>query len=65
MGQMRWVCGWQIYRVQPVDLQHRGGCYHAPEIKSVVGPDGIAEDFGRESVTLISIHGAILAIWAS
>jgi hypothetical protein len=35
------------------------------ETKSIVQPDGIADDIGRESVTLISIHEPILPISGS
>ena len=35
------------------------------QVKSVVQPDGIAYDIGRESVAFISAHPPILAIWAS
>ena len=34
------------------------------EIETVVEPDGIANDSWRESMTFISIHSPILAIWA-
>ena len=34
------------------------------EIEAIVEPDGVGNDIGWESVTLIRIHPAILAIWA-
>ena len=34
------------------------------EVEAIVEPDGVADDVGWESVTLISIHEAILAISA-
>jgi hypothetical protein len=34
------------------------------QIEAMVQPHGIADDFGRESVTLISIHHRILPIFA-
>ena len=34
------------------------------EVESIIEPDGVGDDIGWESVTLIRIHPAILAIWA-
>ena len=34
------------------------------EIESIVEPDGVGNDIGRESVTLVSIHRPILPISA-
>ena len=36
-----------------------------PQIESVVKPDGVTDDIGWESVALIGIHLAILAISGS
>ena len=35
------------------------------EIKAIAEPDGVADDISWKSVSFISIHGPILAIWAS
>jgi hypothetical protein len=35
------------------------------EVETIVQPDRVAADIGGKSVPLISIHGPILAIWAS
>ncbi len=42
------------------------GTYFVPApIESIVEPDGITDDVAWKSVSLISIHLPILAIWAS
>jgi len=35
------------------------------EIKSIAEPDGVGDDIGRESMALVGIHGAIVAISGS
>ena len=34
------------------------------EVEPVVEPDSVGNDIGRESVTFVSIHPQILAIWS-
>jgi len=40
-------------------------CYHAPEIESMVEPDGVTDNVRWESVSFISIHVPILSITAT
>ena len=35
------------------------------EIESIVEPDGVGNDIGRESVSFVGIHWPILSIWSS
>jgi hypothetical protein len=35
------------------------------QVESVIEPDCIRDDIGRESVSFVCIHGPIVSIWAT